>query len=372
MLIYPGAPRIFKAPTPFPTSDRPFIVPEDRAISSKYCNEAAAQSTHQYSPLIAALSVTNPPDSLSDIDIVITRDMLRQLYTFASGRFYSKYTGFDISIELIDNTLFVSRESTNPLERVHGLHPDHTKGYSLNFIERTTRTLPGFEDSAYGPGWQRAIRYSLGSLQLIVLCDIDACRSTDSVLSTRPSGRDAQKSDNNSTTASDLPSAFGKLPVSPATPIKTSTSILGIRILRAGISTPSSPQCFDIRTAQTRYQLHNYLSKLYFGRQSQVVVGLHGHQGQQDRGAFFDIKETLVTVALKQWEEQEEVQEALGKLIGLLQQFKGIAKTKGRCSVKSKRVSGRFVAKVCILEAIDGGHSALAEMVKECLGPRNA
>jgi len=131
MLTGLGAPRIYKAPTPLPSPERPVSVLFDQVTLSDYCNEDAARSTHQYLPLLAAIAATNPTYNLSEIDIVIIRDMLRQLYTFASGRFYSKYTGFDISFDLIGNTLFVSRESTDPLERVHGRHPDHSKATVL-------------------------------------------------------------------------------------------------------------------------------------------------------------------------------------------------------------------------------------------------
>jgi len=376
-LSYPGIPTLLGAPrsyepmAPQSMAETPLAIPEDAATFSNNFIGAATLSKHQYAAFLAALSLTTPTYSFSEDDVVITRDMLRQLYTFASGRIYSKYTGFDLSIEVVGNTVFVSRGSMDALERVHGIHPDHTRGYSFNFINRTTNLLQGFEKHVFGTGWQRAIRYSLGDLKLVVLCDIDACRATDPALAEFSThGRSAEEKSHNSphSASPDLPSALSSLNIADTTTAQEPTSRLGITVYRAGPANPQPSHCVDIRTAQTRYQLYNYVSKLYFGRQSHVIVGLHGARGRQDRGAFFDVADVRAGNVIRRWERSENTQTALRKLVALLQRFRAIAEEKGRCSVKSKVVNGRLVAQVRVMAKQKEGEETLAEMVEKTVG----
>ncbi|KAK2728558.1 hypothetical protein CKAH01_10913 [Colletotrichum kahawae] len=114
-----------------------------------------------------------PAFTFNDIDVVVTRHSLRNMFDFIGNK---NYKGFRFNLRLVGTkTLFVE-----PAEEEHTL--DRGPEDLGTACERGfTKKLPHLEDTE---GHYRIIRYSIGALQCAVQCEVDACYEEPSPVGT--------------------------------------------------------------------------------------------------------------------------------------------------------------------------------------------
>ncbi|KAF3805388.1 hypothetical protein GCG54_00008619 [Colletotrichum gloeosporioides] len=116
-----------------------------------------------------------PAFTLNDIDNVITRHSLRNIFDFVGKR---NYKGFRFNLYLVGMKTLV----VEPAEEEHTL--DRGPEDSGTACERGfTKNPPHLEETE---GHYRTIRYSIGALQCAVQCEVDACHEEPSPIDTDP------------------------------------------------------------------------------------------------------------------------------------------------------------------------------------------
>ena len=93
----------------------------------------------------------NSDFDFSNVDLIANRNSLRKLLDFSKGR---APDSFRIDLNLVNNTLFLTRRERNTREMIHG---NQNSGFGHNFERAFTQPAAGIEDSS---GHHRVIRYS--------------------------------------------------------------------------------------------------------------------------------------------------------------------------------------------------------------------
>lgn len=116
---------------------------------------------HQFEPIFQSLAVMNPTARFQDVDIIINRNTLQKLYTFASFKRGKK--PFHVDLDMVQNTLFISRREDKPKVM-------QSSGYGRAFEAAFTTEDPSLSDVE---GHHRVIRYRFGGLNLVVRIEAD-------------------------------------------------------------------------------------------------------------------------------------------------------------------------------------------------------
>jgi hypothetical protein len=115
---------------------------------------------HQFEPVFQALTVMNPDMKFNNVDIMINRSSLQNLFEFVKGR----GALFDLDLDVIGKTLVVGRKvkaSTYP----------NGKGWGRNFEKTYTTKDPELEEA---DGHHRVLKYNFGGLCMVIRIEVDA------------------------------------------------------------------------------------------------------------------------------------------------------------------------------------------------------
>ncbi|KAF9690952.1 hypothetical protein EKO04_011139 [Ascochyta lentis] len=116
---------------------------------------------HQFEPIFQALAVMNPTIRFNNVDVVVNRNTLQKLLSFAS---FKRGSGpFYVNLDMVQNTLFISRREAKAKTR-------QCTGYGRNFETEFTTEDPQLQQAE---GHHRVIRYKFGSLNLVVRIEAD-------------------------------------------------------------------------------------------------------------------------------------------------------------------------------------------------------
>ncbi|KAL2826089.1 hypothetical protein BDW59DRAFT_179662 [Aspergillus cavernicola] len=268
-IIVPGSPSIWIPPM------APFNV---RADSGKYITDPNAYIFPRgpLEPLFRAILALNVNFQMDGIDLVTDRRNIRLLLGFVSG---SKKP-FRINVEMVESsTLLFSIWSPKKINFVQGFG-----GYGREYEKSFTRNPRYVRSSIIH---NRVIRYTLGTLRIILRFEVDACMPSPSTK-------------NNRTTK------------------KSMHTPTGITVVSAGDLVASSG-IVEIKTGPVGKQLDNSktLEQMWF---SQTPILCTGHY--QSNGTFLPPKVTEVEKSgkLAGWEERN--QDAIQKLIRVLEMIR--------------------------------------------------
>lgn len=144
----------------------PYQLPEDEG--SHYVDQHADRvPTYQFEPIFQALAIMNSNVRFDDIDIVVNRNTLQKLFTFASYKRSS--SAFHLDLDLIDNTLFIGRKERHAMTKT-------SSGFGRNFETDFTSEDATLPDAM---GHHRVVKYKLGALDIAVRMEVDGCYSEE-------------------------------------------------------------------------------------------------------------------------------------------------------------------------------------------------
>jgi hypothetical protein len=103
----------------------------------------------------------NPTKRFDDIDIVVNRNTLQKLFTFAS--FKRNYDAFHANLEMVHSTLFISRREGHTQTELRS-------GYGRIFESNFTLEDPYLPDVH---SHRRVIQYDLGGIQVAIRSEAD-------------------------------------------------------------------------------------------------------------------------------------------------------------------------------------------------------
>ncbi|KAJ4299652.1 hypothetical protein N0V90_004898 [Kalmusia sp. IMI 367209] len=116
-----------------------------------------------YAPLFSALGVMNPNYQFWDIDILADRNNLRMLLEFVQGQANGP---FRLDLHMVYNTLLLVRKGEGFWRKQDG-----SRNFGSNFEKVFTSPAEEMEDAT---SHYRAIRYPMGSLNVVVRFEADA------------------------------------------------------------------------------------------------------------------------------------------------------------------------------------------------------
>ncbi|KAK0732260.1 hypothetical protein B0H67DRAFT_549859 [Lasiosphaeris hirsuta] len=327
----------------------PITIPSDRSTPSTG-GSTWTTTKNPFEHVLQAAAVMSPDFRLDKVDIVTTRNSLRKLLDFCSGR---SQQSFRVNISLVKNTLLIEQYDT-------AFMAFQSTGWGHNFEKTFTRFPVGLEASTTH---DRFLHYPIGDLNCVVGFEVDACyegnlgnddkpaEATDGPLELVQAGMErlqlsfkteAGPSDSKtkSTTASPTTSrARSKLPFTTNTKIMPQSTAAEIKS----------------RSKKPGGTVAPYLPQLWFGRTPWLIVGSH------TEGTFHHISVTNVTPLLERWETEHQAE--LRKLAALLAELReavrgggdgdgngnGKAKEGQRCAVIYERSGAAKVIKVYAL-----------------------
>ncbi|KAF4537139.1 uncharacterized protein LTHEOB_11517 [Lasiodiplodia theobromae] len=251
-----------------------------------------------------------PSFSFDTVDLLANRNSLRKLFDFACDR---APDNFRIDLSLVGNTLVMTRRERSLKQKIKRTSSDG--GWGHNFEFAFTEAAPGLEDAN---GHHRAVQYRLGNINCLIQCEVDAwC--------------DDGATDEEETPEALLNNLSLSDPVVPAgTTSVHSQSCRSIpATIHAGHDVPAS-KLAEIKTVG-RKPLSAAIVKpqLWFGRTPYLITGSH------EQGNFITVAVKNDGANFTEWEQCN--QEALRKLVGLIEQLRSFA----------QRVPGGVCAVTC-------------------------
>lgn len=293
------------------TSPRlPVTLPQD--AGRHFIDQNASRvPKYPFEPAFRALSIMKPNTSLNGIDIIANRNSLRKLLDLAAGK---KPDPFCMGLNLIHNTLVISRKERSAEQMIHGAS---NSGYGHNFERMFTKPD---EDMGNSSSHHRVIRYHIGPFNCIVRFEVDAYYDNPNIDSTTASERDkADTSDPLSEAMAKLAVAEPSPPAQPAQPAqpgrrrrqpapadKPTTAVE-----RGTFIAPS--KLAEIKAKKTA-RLSEAMPQLWFGRTPYFINGNH------DMGTVHSVAIIHAAAQFAQWETAN--QERLRRMVSLLVQIK--------------------------------------------------
>ncbi|XP_014559105.1 hypothetical protein COCVIDRAFT_92755 [Bipolaris victoriae FI3] len=250
---------------------------------------AARVPKYPFEPAFRALSLMNPETNLTTVDILANRNSLRKLLDLSAGK---KLDPFCMGLNLINNTLVISRKERTAQHMVHGAP---NSGYGHNF-ERAFTTPD--QDLGNSSSHHRVIRYRIGPLDCVVRFEVDAYYD-----------------DSEHDTADALTAAMKKLevaehPSSSSTPMQLPDA----PTIAVEKGTFISPALLAEIKAKKLNRVADAMPQLWFGRTPYFINGNH------DKGTVHSVSVTRAEEQFEKWEAAN--QERLRKMVGLMASIK--------------------------------------------------
>lgn len=259
-----------------------------------------------FEPMMRAASIMNPSANFGDVDIVISRGGLQNLFDFARGK---SQKSFRAELDLVNNTLFIAWRKENNCFRMSPKPGEESWGHA--FEEAFTKYDAGLESSV---SRQRVIQYNIGEMKCLVRHEVDgAYYGPDNTEEDAPENNaDTEVSAN--IVKSDIPKATlkGKARISSET-----------KAIQRGQETP--PSAIMELKARPRMEPWEAMNQMYFGRTPHLVIGQH------EKGEFTGVRiEDCESLREKwEWENHEDLTK-LASLLGLLRENAKRARAQGR------------------------------------------
>ncbi|KAF5845264.1 hypothetical protein GGP41_002872 [Bipolaris sorokiniana] len=249
---------------------------------------AARVPKYPFEPAFRALSLMNPETSLTAVDILANRNSLRKLLDLSAGK---KLDPFCMGLNLINNTLVISRKERTAQHMVHGAP---NSGYGHNF-ERAFTTPD--KDLGNSSSHHRVIRYRIGPLDCVVRFEVDAYYD-----------------DTEHDTADALTAAMEKLNVAEHASSATPMQPPGAPTIAIERGTFISPSLLAEIKAKKLNRVADAMPQLWFGRTPCFINGNH------EKGTVHSVSVTRAEEQFGKWEAAN--QEKLRKMVGLLVDIK--------------------------------------------------
>jgi hypothetical protein len=229
----------------------------------------------------------NPSYQFHDTDVIADRSNLRKLLDCVAGRNNGPWR---LDLHVIEDTLIIVKRDPKYRQWMDGVQPQ----YGHNFEKAFTRPGVGME---HATNHYRAIRYSMGPLNVVVRFEADAYYDETE----EPAGGNAAPvSGGNST--HDPQFNFGA----------------PIEVLQRGYVIPTW-QMAEMKTSACKpgdQKPVSCMDQMWFGRTKHLFVGIY----VPATGVMERIRHEESTERLRNWQEGQ--QENLRKLAGLLKQLK--------------------------------------------------
>lgn len=247
-----------------------------------------------------------PESDFKDTDLVTNRRSLQILFQFASG---NPFQEFRIDLHMVHDTLFLTRREQKTYFVVNARG---TSKVGSNFESAFTTSEPGLEDSS---SHHRVLRYTLGDLKCVVRFEADACckekKNDPETLDQRFVNLFSSLSEEKIRAKCKLLFST-KAAAAPADIPEHTSVVLGGRIV------PSSTMV-ELKTCQgANFGVKKHLPQLWFGRTSNLLIGIH------TVGTFQKLVAVDVAKKLLEWEKT--YQEQLRKLTWLIAELRKTAR----------------------------------------------
>lgn len=227
-----------------------------------------------------------PSFDIGTVDLVTNRNSLRKLFRFVSGDVYEP---FRIDVQTQGTVTFLCRWETEVETIVFG---SRASGYGHNFEKITTKFEEDLRDST---GHHRAIRYSLGGIQCVVVSEADAFLE------------EINEPSNDSLPDITEDMASNSLNVIRRGRVVQQAAIVELKSKRKGTK-----------------ELGTVIPQLWFSRTPNCIVGYHS------QGNFQEPKPVPVKEEIESWElNQADHLRMLAKLINRLRELAQASENRG-------------------------------------------
>ncbi|KAG7084744.1 geranylgeranyl pyrophosphate synthetase [Colletotrichum scovillei] len=256
-----------------------------------------------FEPMMRAASIMDPSANFHDVEIVISRGGLQNLFDFARGK---SQKSFRVELDLVNNTLFIAWRKEVNCFRMSSKPGEESWGHA--FEEAFTKYDAGLESSV---SHQRVIQYNIGEMKCLVRHEVDGAyygpeeNATENDADVEAPSSVIQSTPQNNTLK-------GKARISSET-----------KAIRRGQETP--PSAIMELKARPRMEPWEAMNQMYFGRTPHLVIGQH------EKGEFTGVRIEDCEPLMEQWEwENHEALTKLASLLGLLRENAKRARAQGR------------------------------------------
>ena len=286
-IFVPGGPAKFRT-----NKTTPRAIRTDEGFQARDYNYVR-KPRDPFSPLFTALGVMSPGYQFWDVDVLADRNNLRILLEFVQGKANGPLR---LDVYLIYNTLIFVRKGERFWQR-------QKMGIGSNFEKMFTDAGDGMEDAT---GHYRAIRYGMGSLQVVVRFEADAYFDEEASDDLAPSEADAVKG----ALLADRPRFDYRPPV---------------QLLQKGHIVPMT-QMAELKTVTYKMDGMDPVKcqdQLWFGRTPHLFTGIYRVE-KDGKGQVLRVRYENAKERVRKWEEKN--QDSLRKLVDLLTKIRAALK----------------------------------------------
>jgi len=269
-----------------------------------------------------------PTYSFRHVSLVTDRNSLRKLLTFLSDR---SSENWDIEVELVHNTLFLTRWEKNYNLLFSG---SFNSGFGHSFESEFLGYENGMEESC---SHHRMVEYEIGGMKWVVRFEADG-----------------YSVDTHQDNEAKIATSMDNLCLEDATPMM----LEGVSVVRKGYLVPPSSIIEVKCRSGNRTVGRNDTLQCYISQTKHLFVG--GHKD----GVVHQVNKTDLSSNLEAWERGHEAE--LGKLLTLVEKLGKIAK--GFDSRKYRLTYNRSETPkaLMILKSHEKGLSLSAEAIERC------
>ncbi|KAB5542672.1 geranylgeranyl pyrophosphate synthetase [Coniochaeta sp. 2T2.1] len=318
----------------------PVAVPKDPKKTSlnprRRCRRPSwTTTTYPFEQVLSATAQMRPDFTFSAVDVVVTRNSLRKLLDFCSGK---AQPSFRIGLSMVrDTTLFIEQYDARAM-------PFQESGWGHGFERTFTRFPTGLEGST---SHDRFLRYKLGEMDCVVGFEVDACYYEP----TRDEG------DNDAVDALDMQG----LSIDPPPP--SDRHATGNKPTTGRLRSMQQSTAAELKSKSKRQSgggIGAFLPQLWFGRTPWLIVGRHAE------GTFTEIGVVEASAQFARWETDHQV--GLRKLVAVLGELRdAVRKNGGRgcAGVCEKGPRGRSIG---VYDLVREGVGVPEEVIKRFWG----
>ncbi|KAF6802997.1 geranylgeranyl pyrophosphate synthetase [Colletotrichum sojae] len=301
----------------------PVVVSPDEG--QYYIDQNAAKNPSMpFEPMFAAMAVMSPNIDLTDVNVIVNRNTLRNLFRFAKGQVRDS---FKIQMHMVRDTLFISRREKTTSYDTNDRHPSWGHAFEHSFTQFG-------QDLERSTSHHRAIQYNLGGLKLIVRHEVDAAyeetspptvaegfSSTPSVGggNLSPQAAKENKAEDSKRESGETTDDAAKRNLGEPDQIPDET-----KVLRTGNGT--SPSNLSEVKASPKIKLRDVMDQLWFGRTPRLIICRH------NRGTFHEAEIHDCESKFAEWEQRNQatLQELVKILTSLRQE---VTKIEGKRAI---------------------------------------
>jgi len=220
-------------------------------------------------PLFRSVYTENPGFDPSTLDLVTDRSNLRKLVWTICGN--GIVEDFRIDIRLVGQTLLFTRYEEHTHERIGS---NEFRGYGHSFERKFTTYGEGMKEST---GHHRVIKYTMGSLQLLLRFEVDGYLS-DVSTDYDPTTSQSNYSHNAVDDVQSLTSRLKNIDLDSTAQQCSTDQKVGLRVVHGGYKVPHS-SLLELKTRSQRrpIQPSDVIYQLWFAQVPHLIAGYHNH-----------------------------------------------------------------------------------------------